>query len=202
MMILGFPSNPTAQCVDLEFSNGWGRSRRAHGIYIVHDLAYAISRSTPYKSPSIMQVPDAPRCRGRILHHEQELNNLAGWRIGSWWEPRPGQCAGTHKVITTTALSRRSRSRRSLLSRARRNVLKRSACNTSAARRARERPARGGLDGRGAEGIDVHSGPRSPSPTGSWSLESPKKVLEEAKSRCRRASGFGDYGDTHVRFRV
>ena len=41
MMILGFPSNPTAQCVDLEFFHRVIDLARQHGIYVVHDLAYA-----------------------------------------------------------------------------------------------------------------------------------------------------------------
>src|SRR6201991_4783376 len=41
MMILGFPSNPTAQCVELEFFERVVALAREHGILAVHDLAYA-----------------------------------------------------------------------------------------------------------------------------------------------------------------
>ena len=41
LMILGFPSNPTAQCVDLDFFEKLVALAKKHGVYIVHDLAYA-----------------------------------------------------------------------------------------------------------------------------------------------------------------
>lgn len=44
LMILGFPSNPTAQCVDLDFFEKLVALAKKHGVYIVHDLAYARHR--------------------------------------------------------------------------------------------------------------------------------------------------------------
>jgi alanine-synthesizing transaminase len=41
MIIIGFPSNPTALCVDLDFHQRVVALARQHGIYVVHDLAYA-----------------------------------------------------------------------------------------------------------------------------------------------------------------
>src|SRR5258706_856568 len=41
MMILGFPSNPTARCVELDFFEKVIALARRHGILVVHDLAYA-----------------------------------------------------------------------------------------------------------------------------------------------------------------
>ncbi|MGA0984023.1 MAG: aminotransferase class I/II-fold pyridoxal phosphate-dependent enzyme, partial [Burkholderiaceae bacterium] len=41
MMILGFPSNPTAQCVDLHFFERVVALAKEHDILVVHDLAYA-----------------------------------------------------------------------------------------------------------------------------------------------------------------
>ena len=41
MMILGFPSNPTAQCVELEFFERVVALAKEHSILVVHDLAYA-----------------------------------------------------------------------------------------------------------------------------------------------------------------
>src|SRR5271165_5868448 len=38
MLIVGFPSNPTAQCVDLDFFRRVVELAREHGIYVVHDL--------------------------------------------------------------------------------------------------------------------------------------------------------------------
>ena len=59
MMILGFPSNPTAQCVDLSFFERIVALAREHGILVVHDLAYADITFDGYVAPSIMQVPGA-----------------------------------------------------------------------------------------------------------------------------------------------
>src|SRR5512147_1511110 len=41
MLILGFPSNPTAMCVDLAFFERVVALARQHDILVVHDLAYA-----------------------------------------------------------------------------------------------------------------------------------------------------------------
>src|SRR4030095_1313524 len=59
MMILGFPSNPTAQCVDLDFFAKIVALAKQHGILVVHDLAYADITFDGWKAPSIMQVPGA-----------------------------------------------------------------------------------------------------------------------------------------------
>src|SRR5512145_2546636 len=59
MMILGFPSNPTAKCVDLEFFHRVIALARTHGIYVVHDLAYADITFDGFRAPSIMEVPGA-----------------------------------------------------------------------------------------------------------------------------------------------
>ncbi|MFZ9102979.1 MAG: aminotransferase class I/II-fold pyridoxal phosphate-dependent enzyme, partial [Burkholderiaceae bacterium] len=59
MMILGFPSNPTARCVELEFFERVVALAKEHDILVVHDLAYADITFDGYKAPSIMQVPGA-----------------------------------------------------------------------------------------------------------------------------------------------
>ena len=59
MMILGFPSNPTARCVDLEFFERVIALAREHNILVVHDLAYADIVFDGYQAPSILQVPGA-----------------------------------------------------------------------------------------------------------------------------------------------
>src|SRR6059058_3092143 len=41
MMILGFPSNPTSQCVEYEFFERVIQLAQEHDILVVHDLAYA-----------------------------------------------------------------------------------------------------------------------------------------------------------------
>src|SRR3546814_10912286 len=59
MMILGFPSNPTAQCVDLSFFERAVALAKEHNILVVHDLAYADITFDGYVAPSIMQVEGA-----------------------------------------------------------------------------------------------------------------------------------------------
>ncbi|HZR35718.1 MAG TPA: aminotransferase class I/II-fold pyridoxal phosphate-dependent enzyme, partial [Nevskia sp.] len=41
MLIINFPANPTAQCVDLAFFEKVVAICKEHGIWLVHDLAYA-----------------------------------------------------------------------------------------------------------------------------------------------------------------
>jgi large subunit ribosomal protein L13 len=41
MIVLGFPSNPTAQCVELDFFERVVALAKKHDIFVVHDLAYA-----------------------------------------------------------------------------------------------------------------------------------------------------------------
>ncbi|MGZ5099626.1 MAG: aminotransferase class I/II-fold pyridoxal phosphate-dependent enzyme, partial [Usitatibacter sp.] len=59
MMIIGFPSNPTAMCVELDFFERVIALAKQHGILVVHDLAYADITFDGWKAPSIMQVPGA-----------------------------------------------------------------------------------------------------------------------------------------------
>src|SRR5499427_482969 len=81
MMILGFPSNPTAQCVDLQFFEHVVELARTHGIYVIHDLAYADITFDGYRSPSIMQVPGARDVAVEFFTMSKSYN-MAGWRIG------------------------------------------------------------------------------------------------------------------------
>jgi alanine-synthesizing transaminase len=81
MIVLGFPSNPTAQCVDLDFFRRVVELARTHGIYVVHDLAYADIVFGDYCAPSIMQVPGARDVAVEFFTLSKSYN-MAGWRIG------------------------------------------------------------------------------------------------------------------------
>ncbi|WP_044530087.1 alanine transaminase [Herbaspirillum sp. B65] len=81
MMILGFPSNPTAQCVELEFFERVVKLAREHQILVVHDLAYADITFDGWKAPSIMQVPGAREVAVEFFTLSKSYN-MAGWRIG------------------------------------------------------------------------------------------------------------------------
>ncbi|MEJ8810004.1 alanine transaminase [Variovorax ureilyticus] len=81
MMILGFPSNPTAQCVELDFFERVIALARKHEILVVHDLAYADIVFDGWKAPSIMQVKGAKDVAVEFFTLSKSYN-MAGWRVG------------------------------------------------------------------------------------------------------------------------
>src|SRR2546421_2940121 len=85
MLVLGFPSNPTAQCVDLAFFERVIAIAREHDILVVHDLAYADivfdGGGVNNCAPSIMQVPGARDIAVEFFTMSKSYN-MAGWRIG------------------------------------------------------------------------------------------------------------------------
>ncbi len=81
MLIIGFPSNPTAQCVELDFFEKVVALAQQHGILVVHDLAYADITFDGWKAPSIMQVPGAREVAVEFFTMSKSYN-MAGWRIG------------------------------------------------------------------------------------------------------------------------
>jgi len=85
MLVIGFPSNPTATCVELEFFERVIAIAREHDILVVHDLAYAdIVFDGGWANncaPSIMQVPGARDVAVEFFTMSKSYN-MAGWRIG------------------------------------------------------------------------------------------------------------------------
>lgn len=81
MMILGFPSNPTARCVELEFFGRVVALAKQHDILVVHDLAYADIIFDGWQAPSIMQVPGARDIAVEFFTMSKSYN-MAGWRVG------------------------------------------------------------------------------------------------------------------------
>ncbi|QPF72037.1 alanine transaminase [Roseateles sp. DAIF2] len=81
MMVFGFPSNPTAQCVDLSFFERVVALAKKHDILVVHDLAYADIVFDGYQAPSIMQVPGAKDVAVEFFTLSKSYN-MAGWRVG------------------------------------------------------------------------------------------------------------------------
>ena len=85
MLVIGFPSNPTAQCVELDFFERIVALARQHNILVVHDLAYADivfdGGWVNNCAPSIMQVPGA-RDVAVAFFTMSKSYNMAGWRIG------------------------------------------------------------------------------------------------------------------------
>ncbi len=81
MLILNFPANPTTQCVDLSFFERVVALCRQHGIYLVHDLAYADIVFDGYRAPSILEVPGAREIAVEFFTLSKSYN-MPGWRVG------------------------------------------------------------------------------------------------------------------------
>ncbi len=81
MLVLNFPANPTAQCVDLAFFQQVVNVAREHGIWIVHDFAYADIVFDDYVAPSILQVPGAMEVAVEFFSLSKSYN-MPGWRVG------------------------------------------------------------------------------------------------------------------------
>lgn len=81
MLVINFPSNPTAQCVDLEFFEKVVAIAREHKILVVHDLAYAEIVFDGYQAPSILQVSGAKEIAVEF-YSLSKTYNMPGWRVG------------------------------------------------------------------------------------------------------------------------
>ncbi len=81
MLILNFPANPTAQCVELEFFEKVVEVARENEIWVVQDLAYADIVYDGYVAPSILQVPGAKEVAVESFSLSKSYN-MAGWRVG------------------------------------------------------------------------------------------------------------------------
>ena len=81
MLVLNFPSNPTAHCVELEFYENVVRIAREHKIWVVQDLAYADLCYDGYIAPSILQVEGAREVAVEFFSMSKSYN-MPGWRVG------------------------------------------------------------------------------------------------------------------------
>jgi alanine-synthesizing transaminase len=81
MLVLNFPSNPTAHCVELEFYEKVVRIAREHKIWVVQDLAYADLCYDGYVAPSVLQV-DGARDVAVEFFSMSKSYNMPGWRVG------------------------------------------------------------------------------------------------------------------------
>ena len=90
MLVLNFPSNPTGDCVELDFFEKVVAIAREHKIWVVHDLAYADLVFDGYKAPSILQVPGAMEVAVEFFTLSKSYN-MPGWRVGF--------CCGNKELI-------------------------------------------------------------------------------------------------------
>jgi alanine-synthesizing transaminase len=81
MLILNFPSNPTSECVELDFFEKIIAIAKEHNIWVVHDLAYADIAFDGYVAPSILQVEGAKDIAVEFFTLSKSYN-MPGWRVG------------------------------------------------------------------------------------------------------------------------
>ena len=201
MLILNFPANPTAQCVDLPFFEKIIALAREHGIWVVHDLAYADICFDGWQAPSIMQVPGAREVAVEFFTMSKSYN-MAGWRIGFMVGNRDLVYAlsrikgyhdyGTFTPIQVAAIAALEGPQECVVDitqryQRRRDVLVK------------------GLHEAGWK-VDVPKAsmyvwakiPQAYATLGS--LEFAKRLLSKARVSVSPGIGFGEYGDDHVRF--
>lgn len=81
MLVISFPANPTTQCVELDFFEKVIAVAKEHGIWVIHDLAYADLVFDGYTAPSILQVPGAKDVAVEFFTLSKSYN-MPGWRVG------------------------------------------------------------------------------------------------------------------------
>jgi alanine-synthesizing transaminase len=200
-LIVNFPSNPTTECVDLPFLARLVELAREHGFYLIQDLAYADIAFDGYKPPSVLQVPGAKDVAVEFFTLSKSYN-MPGWRIGFMVgnQKLVGALArlksyfdyGTFTPIQVAAIAALEGPQDCVTQicenyRSRRNVL---------------------IEGLNKAGWQVAS-PKAtmfvwaqiPEQYRSLgSLEFSKLLLTEAKVAVSPGIGFGEHGDSHVRF--
>ncbi len=201
MMILGFPSNPTAQCVELDFFERVVALAKQYNVMVIHDLAYADIVYDGWKAPSIMQVPGAKDIAVEFFTLSKSYN-MAGWRIGFMVGNEELVSAlariksyhdyGTFTPLQVAAIAALEGPQQCVKDiaeqyRQRRNVLVR---GLHEAGWMVENPKASMYVWAKIPDAYAHLG----------SLEFAKLLLSEAKVCVSPGVGFGDYGDTHVRF--
>jgi alanine-synthesizing transaminase len=200
MLVLGFPSNPTAKCVELEFFERVVALAREHEIMVVHDLAYADIVFDGYQAPSIMQVPGAREVAVEFFTMSKSYN-MAGWRIGFMVGNRDlvhalARIKSYHDYGTFTPIQVASivalEGPQDCVEEIRRTYEKR-----------RDVMVRGLHDlGWRVElpRASMYVWAKVPEPYAALgSLEFTKRLLEQARVAVSPGIGFGDHGDDHVR---
>ncbi len=201
MLVLNFPSNPTAHCVELPFFEKVIEIAKEHNIWVVQDLAYADLCFDGYEAPSILQVPGAKDIAVEFFSMSKSYS-MPGWRIGfccgnpelvgalarmksylDYGMFTPIQVAGIAALEGDQSCVAEIRERY----RSRRDVL----CK--------------GLNDAGwpVEPPKATMFVWAPIPEGyreMGSLEFSKKLLEEADVAVSPGIGFGEYGEGFVRF--
>ena len=93
-LVLNYPSNPTAEVVDLDFYRPIVEFCRAHEIHILSDLAYAEIFFEEAPPPSILEIPEAREIAVEFTSLSKTYS-MPGWRIGF--------AAGNAKLVAALA---------------------------------------------------------------------------------------------------
>jgi alanine-synthesizing transaminase len=200
-LIVNFPSNPTTECVDLPFLARLVELAKQYGFYLIHDIAYADIAFDGYQPPSVLQVPGAKEVAVEFFTLSKSYN-MPGWRVGFMCGNKTLVAAlarlkgyfdyGTFTPIQVASILALEGPQDCVseiceVYRKRRDVL---------------------VEGLNKLGWPVISPkatmflwakiPEQYAKLGS--MEFSKLLLTEAKTAVSPGIGFGDYGDTHVRF--
>ncbi|HEY5710973.1 MAG TPA: LL-diaminopimelate aminotransferase [Allosphingosinicella sp.] len=81
VLVIGYPSNPTAYVADLPFYERVVAFAREHGLWVISDLAYAEIYFGDTPTPSILQVAGAKDVAVEFTSMSKTYS-MAGWRIG------------------------------------------------------------------------------------------------------------------------
>ena len=81
VLIVNFPSNPTAEVVDLAFYERLVAWAKENKIWVISDLAYSELYFDGKPTPSILQVPGAKDVAVEFTSMSKTFS-MAGWRIG------------------------------------------------------------------------------------------------------------------------
>jgi alanine-synthesizing transaminase len=81
VLVIGYPSNPTAYVADVAFYEKLVAFAREHGIWIISDLAYAEIYFGEVPTPSILAVEGAREVAIEFTSMSKTYS-MAGWRIG------------------------------------------------------------------------------------------------------------------------
>ena len=81
MLVLNFPSNPTTECVDIDFFEQVVEIAKKNEIWVIHDLAYADLCFDDYKAPSFLEVKGGKDI-GVEFFTLSKSYNMPGWRVG------------------------------------------------------------------------------------------------------------------------
>jgi alanine-synthesizing transaminase len=81
VLVMGYPSNPTAEVVDLAFYERVVAFAKEHGLWILSDLAYSEIYFDGCPTPSILQVPGAKDVAVEFTSMSKTYS-MAGWRMG------------------------------------------------------------------------------------------------------------------------